>query len=143
MTRLRLSRLYSSASSGVKKNVSSESDGRSDHPLGDPGTCSCVASFVGRASSNSRASYLDEDVSREGSLGNQNSEEFPVSKLRLVVYHPGSGPFRLMKYLIQSVTAVVASRQTVKTSIQPPRKLIEFSEGAYLSTHTAGRSSWN
>lgn len=100
MTRLRLSRLYSSVSSGVKKNVSSVSEGRSDHPLGDPGTFTCVASLLsGRVSSNSRASYLYEEQSKQGGKS-RKSEQKRVADwyITLDVYYPGEGLIRLTKY---------------------------------------------
>jgi hypothetical protein len=67
MIRLRLSRRYSSASSGSKKKASSVSEGRSDHPQGEPAPFSCLSAMVdGRESSKSRASYLQDELSEKG-----------------------------------------------------------------------------
>ena len=62
----RFSLRKSSVSSGVKKKVSSVSEGRSDQPVGESGCCCCwdtlpvrtFASEFGRVSSRRRASYL-------------------------------------------------------------------------------------
>jgi hypothetical protein len=79
MTRLRLSRRYSSASSGAKKKVSSVSEGRSDHPLKDSGTVSCGALLIeGRVSSNNRASYLYEERSKIGGNYRKSKEEIKI-----------------------------------------------------------------
>lgn len=60
--RRRFSRRKSSASSGVKKNVSSVSEGRSDQPVGELGACTGIDVVSGRVSRRRRASYLYSEV---------------------------------------------------------------------------------
>ena len=73
---MRLVRWRSAVSSGVRKNVSSASEGRSDHPpLSGESGGTCVG-MVGSASRRSRASYL------YGAFSSRECEVMPVLNAR-------------------------------------------------------------